>query len=220
MTSQEVNTAITTSFAGIYLKQFRYLQGRNDNSITVAENHELNGNGVITLAGSGSLYLKEVPCQESVSGMDDLSVCPETLVPEGPCVPVESGVSRMSSSCASRKWSVLRRSSSCASRKWSVSRISSSSSDAQENTSNHLSTSDLIQKANKMIALLRLRRMLVVCHTLFINTHVAITPLHLQLSIITYFLQKPVTIGTCAEYPEYPSDLGEDEDCNIEVCSE
>ena len=93
MTSQEVNTAITTSFAGIYLKQLRYLQGRNDNSITVAENHELNGNGVITLAGSASLYLKEVPCQESVSGMDDLSVCPETLVPEGPCVPVESGES-------------------------------------------------------------------------------------------------------------------------------
>lgn len=64
----EVTDLINFAFPSLS-KNFTFLQGHKDNSLTVASNQELDGNGAIDLAKHGSLYLLE---------------CPET-VPEQAC---------------------------------------------------------------------------------------------------------------------------------------
>ena len=40
--------------------KFQYLQGHQDNSLQVSDHQDLDGSGVINLAGCGSLYLQQI----------------------------------------------------------------------------------------------------------------------------------------------------------------
>ena len=50
---------ITTSFKDVGIMGYKYLSANRRNKLTVAEKQQLNGNDVIKLAGSGSLYLQQ-----------------------------------------------------------------------------------------------------------------------------------------------------------------
>ena len=60
MSAEEVNIIVLEGFKVINLVKFEYLKCQKNNSLIVAENQKLDGNGVIELAGSGCLYLHDV----------------------------------------------------------------------------------------------------------------------------------------------------------------
>ena len=60
MSEVEVTSTITTSFKDVGIMGYKYLSAnRKNNKLTVAGKQQLNGNDVIKLAGSGSLYLQQ-----------------------------------------------------------------------------------------------------------------------------------------------------------------
>ena len=60
MSEVEVTSTITTSFKDVGIMGYKYLSAnRKNNKLTVAEKQQLNGNDIIKLAGSGSLYLQQ-----------------------------------------------------------------------------------------------------------------------------------------------------------------
>ena len=59
MSAVEVTNFITTSFKDVGIMGYKYLSANRRNKLTVAEKQQLNGNDVIKLAGSGSLYLQQ-----------------------------------------------------------------------------------------------------------------------------------------------------------------
>lgn len=55
MSEVEVASTITTGFKEIGITHYKYLTAnKKDNKLAVAEKQQLNGDGVIKLAGSGS----------------------------------------------------------------------------------------------------------------------------------------------------------------------
>ena len=60
MTSIEVKKAISTGFENVVLEKFYYMKALQNNTLEFADNQELNGDGLIGLCGSGSLYITEV----------------------------------------------------------------------------------------------------------------------------------------------------------------
>ena len=69
----EVRSTIIQGFKDIELKNFQYLRARKDNSLSPAENQKLDGVGIISLAGCGSLYLQEVATSLSASSSAKLA---------------------------------------------------------------------------------------------------------------------------------------------------
>ena len=65
MTSAEVMKQVRDAFKGVGdVSSLHFLNARQDNTLQVADDQELNGVDVIKLAGCGSLYVKQ---NESVS---------------------------------------------------------------------------------------------------------------------------------------------------------
>ena len=61
MTSKEVFHLIADSFKELcQVKKLQFLQANRDNSLQVHQCQELDGNGVLTLAGCGSLYVHQM----------------------------------------------------------------------------------------------------------------------------------------------------------------
>ena len=58
MSEREVNNVIVNGFEDINIKEFRFLLPMKDNTLSGCEKQDLNGTGVIKLAGSGSLYIQ------------------------------------------------------------------------------------------------------------------------------------------------------------------
>jgi len=72
MSEKEVNDVILDGFENIGIKRFRYLMSMKDNTFAVAKKQGLDGNAIIQLAGSGSIYLQECsPSTKSVSSLDN-----------------------------------------------------------------------------------------------------------------------------------------------------
>ena len=65
MSSNEVHMMVYRAFQVIKLQNFQYLKCCKDSSLSISENQMLDGNGVITLYGCGSLYLHELPLPSS-----------------------------------------------------------------------------------------------------------------------------------------------------------
>lgn len=59
MSESHCQDTILDAFKTIGLKKFYYLQAQKNHSLQLAPNQILDGNSVINLAGSGSLYLQE-----------------------------------------------------------------------------------------------------------------------------------------------------------------
>jgi len=60
LSEEEVTTLIRDGFKAINLEEFEYLQCCKNSSLKVAVKQNLNGNEVVTLAGSGCLYVHEL----------------------------------------------------------------------------------------------------------------------------------------------------------------
>ena len=61
MTSKEAMQLIVDAFKELGgVKKLQFLQGNRDNTIKMYDQQELDGNGVLNLAGCGSLYVKQV----------------------------------------------------------------------------------------------------------------------------------------------------------------
>lgn len=61
MTSAEVLKQVKDSFKGLGdVSNLQFLHARQDNTLQVADDQELDGAGVIKLAGCGSLYVKQI----------------------------------------------------------------------------------------------------------------------------------------------------------------
>ena len=61
MSCNEARMSVLQMFQKIKLQNFLYLKCNKDSTLDVSENQLLDGNGIITLAGCGSLYLHELP---------------------------------------------------------------------------------------------------------------------------------------------------------------
>jgi hypothetical protein len=59
MSECDCQDVLLDAFKAIGLKKFHYLQAQKNHSLQLAPNQMLDGNSVIILAGSGSLYLQE-----------------------------------------------------------------------------------------------------------------------------------------------------------------
>ena len=59
MSEKEVGDVICDGFKDLGIKRFRYLMPMKDNTLAVAKKQGLDGNAVIQMAGSGSIYLQE-----------------------------------------------------------------------------------------------------------------------------------------------------------------
>jgi len=69
MSQQEVHDTVTESFKDLGVTSFRFLVAGKDNSMALTEKQTMYGDSVITVAGSGSLYLQEL-CQAFEEGSD------------------------------------------------------------------------------------------------------------------------------------------------------
>lgn len=67
MSYGEVHAVVLQGFEAIKLENFQYLQCHKDSTLVIFENQKLDGNGVISLAGFGSLYLHELSLPSSTS---------------------------------------------------------------------------------------------------------------------------------------------------------
>lgn len=72
MSESHCQDIILDAFKNIGLKKFRYLQVQKDHSLKHVSDQILDGNSVINLAGSGSLYLQEIRNEDA----PDDSTCP------------------------------------------------------------------------------------------------------------------------------------------------
>lgn len=61
MSNEEVKKTIVNGFDNIGIEKFQYLRGTKENKLLKYENQNLDGNAIINLAGSGSLYIQEQP---------------------------------------------------------------------------------------------------------------------------------------------------------------
>ena len=60
MTSQEVRNTIVTGFSSFNVQKIQFLSCGQDNVLVKYENQDLHGDGIIELAGQGSVYLLQV----------------------------------------------------------------------------------------------------------------------------------------------------------------
>ena len=60
MSQQEVHDTVIESFKDLGVTSFRFLVASKDNSMALTEKQTMCGDSVITVAGSGSLYLQEL----------------------------------------------------------------------------------------------------------------------------------------------------------------
>lgn len=80
MSVEEVNAIVLEGFKIIKLDKFEYLKCQKNNSLLVAENQKLDGNGVIELAGSGCLYLHELTADGSLSNSQQTKGTADQLI--------------------------------------------------------------------------------------------------------------------------------------------
>ena len=59
MSEEEVNSVINSGFEDLEVKGFKFLTPLKDNRLALAKKQGLDGNAIIALAGSGSVYLQE-----------------------------------------------------------------------------------------------------------------------------------------------------------------
>ena len=80
MSAEEVNAIVLEGFKIIKLDKFEYLKCQKNNSLLVAENQKLDGNGVIELAGSGCLYLHELTADGSLTSSQQTKGMADRLI--------------------------------------------------------------------------------------------------------------------------------------------
>lgn len=92
MSEAEVTSTITTGFKETSITHYKYLSAnRKDNRLAVAEKQQLNGDGIIKLAGSGSLYLQQCTGsksdhEENISELSQGELTPECTAKKEVCL--------------------------------------------------------------------------------------------------------------------------------------
>ena len=61
MSENEVKWSILNGFSDTNIENFHFLQSTKDNRLLKSEHQSVDGNAVIKLAGSGSLYIQQQP---------------------------------------------------------------------------------------------------------------------------------------------------------------
>lgn len=60
MSSEDVQTTILDAFSSLSLEKFLFLKCGQDNRLKALEDNDLNGDGIVDLAGQGSVYIVSV----------------------------------------------------------------------------------------------------------------------------------------------------------------
>ena len=78
MTSEETMELITDAFKELGgVKRLQYLQANRNNTLKVHMQQDLDGNGVLNLAGSGSLYVQLIEMGESDDDLPSIELGPQ-----------------------------------------------------------------------------------------------------------------------------------------------
>ena len=78
MTSKETMELITDAFKELgRLEKLQYLQANRNNTLKVHMQQDLDGNGVLNLAGCGSLYVQQMEMEESDDDLPSIELGPQ-----------------------------------------------------------------------------------------------------------------------------------------------
>ena len=64
MTSANIKETISNCFSEFPTKGFQFMKSNRDNSLSIMDEQELNGDETAALAGEGSLYLTQVQTKQ------------------------------------------------------------------------------------------------------------------------------------------------------------